>query len=75
MAKGSFNDFGFTLHGHKHLFQAVTKVEKDAWIVTLETKAQEAKTSREGIVGSSGYKNALEKYGKSSHETDSFIAT
>lgn len=63
MVKGNFNDFGFSLHGHKHHFQAVTKAEKDGWIVALETKATEANTSREGIVGSSGYKNALEGYG------------
>ncbi|KAL6718014.1 hypothetical protein ACLMJK_004099 [Lecanora helva] len=63
IAKGNFNNFSFTLHGHQHQLQAITKAEKDAWIVTLETKAAEAKTSREGIVGSSGYKNALEKYG------------
>ena len=63
MVKGNANDFGFTLNGQKHNFQAVTKSEKDAWIVAIETKAAEAKTSREGIIGSSGYKSALEKYG------------
>ena len=63
MVKGNFNDFGFSLHGHKHNFQATNKSEKDAWLVTIETKAAEAKTAREGIVGSSGYKSQLEKYG------------
>lgn len=63
MVKGNFNDFGFTLHGHKHNFQAINKTEKDAWLVTIETKAAEAKTAREGIVGSSSYKSQLEKYG------------
>lgn len=61
--KGNFNDFGFSLNGHKHNFQAINKSEKDAWLVTIETNAAEAKTAREGIVGSSGYKSQLEKYG------------
>ena len=64
MVKGNFLDFGFTLHGHKYNFQTLNKSEKDAWLVTIETKAAEAKTAREGIVGSSGYKRQLEKYGK-----------
>lgn len=64
MVKGNFNDFGFSLHGNKHQFQAVTKAEKDGWLVAIETKAAEAKSSREGIVGSSGYKSALESYGE-----------
>ena len=63
VVKGNFNDFGFSLNGHKHNFQATSKSEKDAWLVTIETKAAEAKTAREGIVGSSGYKSQLEKYG------------
>ena len=63
MVKGNFNDFGFTLHGHKHNFQAINKSEKDAWLVTIETKAIEARTTREGIIASSGYKDYLEKYG------------
>ena len=67
VVKGNFNDFGFSLHGHKHNFQAITKSEKDAWLVTIETKAAEAKTAREGIVGSSGYKSQLENYGMLAH--------
>ena len=63
VAKGNFNDFGFTLNGHKHNFQAINKSEKDAWLVTINTKAAEAKATRESIVGSSGYKSQLEKYG------------
>ncbi|CAF9926741.1 MAG: hypothetical protein ALECFALPRED_003520 [Alectoria fallacina] len=63
VVKGNFNDFGFSLNGHKHNFQAINKSEKDSWLVTIETKAAEAKTAREGIVGSSGYKSQLEKYG------------
>lgn len=65
VAKGNFNDFTFMLHGHKHTFQAVTKAEKDGWLVAIETKHADAKTEREEIVGSDGYKSALEKYGAS----------
>ena len=68
VAKGNFNDFSFSLNGHKHSFQATNKSEKDAWLVTIETKAAEAKTEREGIVGSSGYKSQLEKYGMLTHK-------
>lgn len=67
VVKGNFNDFGFSLNGHKHNFQATNKSEKDGWLVTIETKAAEAKTAREGIVGSSGYKSRLEKYGMLAH--------
>ena len=67
VVKGNFNDFGFSLNGHKHNFQAINKSEKDSWLVTIETKAAEAKTAREGIVGSSGYKSQLEKYGTLVH--------
>lgn len=63
--KGTFNDFSFKLNGKTHQFQAVTKAEKDGWLVAIETKLADAKSSREGIVGSSGYKSALEKYGQS----------
>ncbi len=63
IAKGDFNDFTVKLHGTKHTFQAPTKSERDAWLVTLEPKAKDALTAREGIVGSSGYKSAIEKYG------------
>jgi hypothetical protein len=65
VVKGNFNDFGFSLHDHKHNFQAVTKAEKDAWIVALETKAAEAKNSHQGIISSPSYKSALESYGGS----------
>ena len=62
LAKGNFNDFTATLHGHKYTFQATNKAERDGWIVALDPKMADAKTSREGIVGSQGYKNQLEKY-------------
>lgn len=62
--KGSLNDFSFKLHGKTHHLQAQTKAEKDGWLVAIETKLAGAKASREGIVGSSGYKSALEKYGR-----------
>ncbi|KAL9100255.1 MAG: hypothetical protein Q9163_004347 [Psora crenata] len=64
LAKGNFNDFSVSLHGHKHTFQALTKSERDGWLVALESKMGEAKASREAIVGSEGYKSQVEKYGK-----------
>ena len=65
LAKGNFNDFTFTLHNHKYTFQALNKAERDGWLVTLEPKISDAKSSREGIVGSEGYKAQLEKFGLS----------
>ena len=63
IAKGNVNDFTVSLHGHKHTFQALSKAERDGWLVAIEPKMTDAKTSREGIVGSEGYKSQLEKYG------------
>ena len=63
VAKGNFDDFTFSLHGQKHTFQATNKAERDGWLVSIESKAADAKTNREGIIGSSGYKSQLEKYG------------
>ncbi|KAK4692615.1 hypothetical protein P7C71_g4625, partial [Lecanoromycetidae sp. Uapishka_2] len=54
--KGNFNDFSFKLHGKTHTFQALSKAEKDGWLVAIETKLADAKSAREGIVSSSGYK-------------------
>lgn len=64
MSKGDFNDFTFKLNGHKHGFQAPTKVERDGWLVAIETKSKEAKGSREALVGSEGYKSQFEQLGK-----------
>lgn len=37
--------------------------ERDGWLVALETRQADAKTNREGIVGSEGYKSSLDKFG------------
>ena len=63
LAKGNFNDFTVSLHGHKHTFQAQTKSERDGWLVAMEPKMADAVTSQEGITSSEGYKSQLEKYG------------
>lgn len=60
----SFNEFSIMLHGHKHTFQALNKSERDGWLMALEPKMAESKTSRESIVGGAGYKSQLEKYGE-----------
>lgn len=62
--KGNFNDFSLKLNGHKHLFQALSRDERDGWVVALITKMGDAKSSREGVMTSSGYKSAIENFGK-----------
>ena len=61
-SKGNFNDFSLLVNGHKYTFQAITRAERDGWIVAIDGKSKEAKTTREGLVGSAGYKSQLEKY-------------
>lgn len=61
LTKGDFNDFTFKLHGHKHGFQAPTKVERDGWLVAIDAKSTGAKGSREALVGSEGYKSQIYK--------------
>lgn len=63
VAESSSNDFTLKLNGHKLLFQALTKAERDGWLVALETKMADAKSSRAGVLNSSGYKSALENFG------------
>ncbi|KAL8654276.1 MAG: hypothetical protein Q9226_003502 [Calogaya cf. arnoldii] len=57
-------EFSFKYHGHKHAFQAVNTAERDGWLAALETRRTEAKTDRDGITGSEGYKNSLDKFSK-----------
>ncbi|MCJ1395174.1 hypothetical protein MMC18_008055 [Xylographa bjoerkii] len=60
-SKEELTDFSFKLHGHKHTFQAGSKAERDSWLSAVEATATEAKTSREGIVESEGYKSHMSK--------------
>ncbi|MCJ1403291.1 hypothetical protein MMC11_006514 [Xylographa trunciseda] len=60
-SKEELTDFSFKLHGHKHTFQAGSKAERDSWLSAAEVTATDAKTSREGVVGSEGYKNHMSK--------------
>ncbi|KAL8693016.1 MAG: hypothetical protein Q9218_002073 [Villophora microphyllina] len=64
VTKAGPTDFTFKYHGHKHAFQAMNATERDGWLVALETRQAEAKTNREGIVGSAGYKSAMDKFAK-----------
>ncbi|KAL8819534.1 MAG: hypothetical protein Q9223_002051 [Gallowayella weberi] len=57
-------EFTIKYHGHKHAFQAGNATERDGWLVALETRHTEAKTDRNGVVGSEGYKSSLEKFSK-----------
>ncbi|KAL9029797.1 MAG: hypothetical protein Q9196_001997 [Gyalolechia fulgens] len=64
VAKAGPTEFSFKYHNHKHAFQATSATERDGWIVALETRHSEAKTTREGVVGSEGYKSSMEKFAK-----------
>ncbi|KAI9814451.1 MAG: hypothetical protein M1827_003307 [Pycnora praestabilis] len=64
VTKEGSNEFFFKLHGQKHTFQASSLSERDSWLVALESKSSEAKTSSQGILGSAGYKQHMEKFGK-----------
>ncbi|CAO1605077.1 hypothetical protein XANCAGTX0491_008610 [Xanthoria calcicola] len=64
VAKTGPTEFNFKYHGHKHAFQAVNATERDGWLVALETRHTEAKTDRDGITGSEGYKSSLDKFSK-----------
>ncbi|KAL8917170.1 MAG: hypothetical protein Q9172_005962 [Xanthocarpia lactea] len=64
VAKTSPAEFTFKYHGHKHAFQAVNTPERDGWLAALETRHAEAKTERDGIIGSDGYKSSLDKFSK-----------
>ncbi|KAL8859456.1 MAG: hypothetical protein Q9178_004134 [Gyalolechia marmorata] len=64
VAKTSPTEFAFKYHGHKHAFQAVNTPERDGWLAALETRHAEAKTERDGIVGSEGYKSSLDNFSK-----------
>lgn len=61
--KEELTDFSFKLHGHKHAFQAGSKVERDSWFSAVETTATEAKHSREGVIQSDGYKKHMSRLG------------
>ncbi|MCJ1483384.1 hypothetical protein MMC06_003551 [Schaereria dolodes] len=62
VTKEGLNDFSFRVHGHKHTFQAPTSAERDSWLVAVETKLGEAKSTHEGVIGSDGYKNHMSKF-------------
>lgn len=49
-------DFQFISHGQKHVFQAASLSDRDAWVAALKTKAAEAKESVEAITASEVYK-------------------
>ncbi|KAI4190795.1 MAG: hypothetical protein L6R41_000569 [Letrouitia leprolyta] len=64
VAKAGLLEFSFKYHNHKHAFQALNTAERDGWLVALESRHTEAKTDREGVVGSEGYKSSLERFAK-----------
>lgn len=64
VTKEGYNEFSLRIHGQRHTFEAPTHAERDSWLVALEKQITEAKASREGVVGSDGYKHHLENLGK-----------
>ncbi|KAF7942175.1 hypothetical protein EAE99_000225 [Botrytis elliptica] len=51
-------DFFFTIHGHKHTFQAANLAERDNWVATLKVKVAEAKEIAESVKESETYKTS-----------------
>lgn len=65
ITKESSNEFIFKVNGAKHTFQAANAAERDSWFVAVEAKAAAAKSEKEAITGSEGYKAEHEKLSKS----------
>lgn len=51
-------DFFFTIHGHKHTFQAANPAERDNWVATMKVKVAEAKEIAESVKESETYKTS-----------------
>ncbi|KAF2842193.1 hypothetical protein M501DRAFT_396741 [Patellaria atrata CBS 101060] len=62
--KEGTTEFSFKIAGHKHSFQAVSSPERNGWLLAVEKVVEEAKTAREEIVNSEGYKATIEKLGE-----------
>lgn len=65
ITKESSTEFLFKVNGVKHTFQAGNTSERDSWVAALETKSADAKSQKETLTGSEGYKKELEKLSKS----------
>ncbi|KAL9092336.1 MAG: hypothetical protein Q9165_004510 [Trypethelium subeluteriae] len=66
ITKEGSRDFAFKYHDHKHTFQASNEKERDGWLVAVEKTAEEAKASKEGVLGSEKYKDTIGKLSRSS---------
>lgn len=64
ISKEGSNEFIFKVNGQRYAFQASSTTERESWIVALEAKSTVAKTERETITSSEGYKAELEKLTK-----------
>lgn len=64
LAKDGTNEFLFKANGHKHVFRTNTLPERDEWFKAIKKAVEEAKTAKEGIVGSDGYKEVKDKLSK-----------
>ena len=47
--------FHFKLHGGKHTFEAKTTAERNGWFVAFEKAIEEAKASKEAVIGYESY--------------------
>jgi Pleckstrin homology domain len=56
------DEFFFKAHGQKHTFQVKNAADRAGWLVALETKIEEAKSMKEEIHSSEGYKKHLESF-------------
>lgn len=64
LTKEGSTEFLFKVNGTKHTFQAANAGERDSWVAALEAKIADAKSEKEAITGSEGYKAELEKLTK-----------
>jgi hypothetical protein len=53
-------EFTFKVHGQKHSFLATSRNERDGWLKAIKAECEAAKSKKEEIHGSEGYKKTLE---------------
>ncbi len=66
MTKDGVYELHFKLHGQKHSFQAASMPERDGWFARIESAATDAKAQADEVKNSTGYKENMEQFGKSS---------
>ncbi|KAF2869969.1 Pleckstrin homology domain-containing protein [Massariosphaeria phaeospora] len=64
LSKDGFVAFHFKLHGQKHSFEAQNLAERNGWFIAVEKAIEDAKSEKESMLASEGYKEHLTKLGK-----------